>query len=356
LLLCYKPTRVFETQLNKRPEFNMPDILGLDIGGANLKAAHSGGAARTVPFALWKNPQGLSAAVRAVMAVMPPHDVLAVTMTGELCDCFTSKREGVDAILACVQDVAGRAPVRVWTTYGQFLRLQEARQEPLRVAAANWLAAASLAGRYAKDGAALYLDIGSTTTDIIELWNGKPVPSAWTDVDRLKWDELVYTGVRRTPVCALLGPKVAAEFFATTLDVYLVLGLIPEDEEDCNTADNRPAAKTWANARLARMLGGDGETVEEQEILQLAQQASDRQIAIIDEAIQQIRKRMPEPLHGIVISGSGEFLARQIVASYGFPVVSLGEQLGPQISEAICAYAVATLAKSENEYAESAIR
>ncbi len=242
------PARFFATRLNKRPEFIMPDVLGLDIGGANLKPRIRA-AARTVPFALWKNPAGLSAALRTLIALMPPHDVLAVTMTGELCDCFTCKREGVETILDSVQDVAGRTPVRVWTTHGQFFPLKDARQEPLRVAAANWLAAASFAGHYAMEGAALFLDTGSTTTDIIELWNGKPVPSAWTDVDRLKWDELVYTGVRRTPVCALLGPKVAAEFFATTLDVYLVLGLIPEDEEDCNTADNRPAAKTWASVR-----------------------------------------------------------------------------------------------------------
>jgi (4-(4-[2-(gamma-L-glutamylamino)ethyl]phenoxymethyl)furan-2-yl)methanamine synthase len=334
----------------------MPDVLGLDIGGANLKAAHSRGGARTVPFALWKNPQGLSAALRALISLMPPHDLLAVTMTGELCDCFTSKREGVEAILDSVQDVAGRMPVRVWTTHGQFLPLKDARQEPLRVAAANWLAAATFAGQYAQGCAALFLDIGSTTTDIIELWNGKPVASAWTDVDRLKWDELVYTGVRRTPVCALLGSKVAAEFFATTLDVYLVLGLISEDEEDCNTADNRPAAKPWASVRLARMLGGDGETVEEQEIVQLARQVMDRQIAIIDEAVQRIRKRMPEPLQAIVLSGSGEFLARKIVASFGCPVVSLGEQLAPQISEAICAYAVALLAKSYLEHNASAKR
>ena len=229
----------------------MPEVLGLDIGGANLKAAHSRGGGRTVPFALWKKPQGLTAALRELIALMPPHDLLAVTMTGELCDCFTSKREGVEAILDSVHDVAGRVPVRVWTTYGHFLPIQEARQEPLRVAAANWLAAASLAGHYANTGAALYLDIGSTTTDIIELWKGKPVPSAWTDVDRLKWDELVYTGTRRTPVCALLGPKVAAELFATTLDVYLVLGLIPEDEEDCNTADGRPVGSPGTELEFA---------------------------------------------------------------------------------------------------------
>jgi probable H4MPT-linked C1 transfer pathway protein len=324
----------------------MLEVLGLDIGGANLKAAHTRGDARTVPFALWKNPQGLTAAVRDLIRDMPPHDLVAVTMTGELCDCFASKREGVAAILDSVEAVAGRVPVRVWTTYGLFLPLREARGESLRVAAANWLAAAALAGSHAGPGGALHVDIGSTTTDIVELWNGKPVPSALTDMERLKCGELVYTGVRRTPLCALLGPRVAAEFFATTLDVYLALGLIAEDDEDCNTADGRLAGKRWAHIRLARMLGGDGETVDEMETTELAREAMGRQTQIITEAIEKICKRMAEKPQVFVISGSGEFLARTIVAPMEGRVVSLGERLGPLLSEAAGAYAVAMLARS----------
>src|SRR5207253_9300437 len=117
------------------------------------------------------------------------------------------------------------------------------------------------------------LDIGSTTTDIVELWRGRPVPSAWTDMERLKCSELVYTGVRRTPLCAVLGTSVAAELFATTLDVYLTLGLIPEDADDGNTADGRPATKHWAHLRLARMLCGDGDTVADKETRALARAA-----------------------------------------------------------------------------------
>src|SRR5947209_944518 len=74
-------------------------ILGLDIGGANLKAAHTSGVARTIPFALWKHPEGLAAELARLRAGMPPHDFLAITMTGELCDCFPTRRAGVAAIL-----------------------------------------------------------------------------------------------------------------------------------------------------------------------------------------------------------------------------------------------------------------
>jgi probable H4MPT-linked C1 transfer pathway protein len=232
----------------------------------------------------------------------------------------------------------------VWSTHGQFLPIKEARGESLRVASANWLAAAALAGSYAGDGAALFVDVGSTTTDVVELWQGKPVPGAWTDVERLKSGELVYTGVRRTPVCALPGPKIAAELFAATLDVYLTLDLLPEDDGDCNTADGRPATKPCAHVRLARMLGGDGDTVSEQETAALAREAMDRQTEQIGHAVDNIRRRMPEPPQAFVVSGSGSFLARRIVSSFGANVVSLDDRLGPQLSEAACAYAVAVLA------------
>ncbi|MFL6120051.1 helix-turn-helix domain-containing protein, partial [Actinophytocola sp.] len=101
----------------------------------------------------------------------------------------------------------------------------------------------------------------STTTDVIPLIDGRPVPAARTDPARLQSGELVYTGIRRTPVCALLGDLGAAEFFATTHDVYLILGMTPADPADRDTADGRPATLECAHARLARMVCGDAESV-----------------------------------------------------------------------------------------------
>ncbi len=160
------------------------NVLGLDIGGANLKAAHTDGRARSVPFALWKNPTALPDALRRLLGNMPPANVLAVTMTGELCDCFESKRQGVVAILDAVKETAGETPICVWQNDGRFVDLEEARQTPLPAASANWLALAAFAGRYAPKGPALLIDIGSTTTDIVPLRNGRPVPKGapiWSD-------------------------------------------------------------------------------------------------------------------------------------------------------------------------------
>jgi uncharacterized hydantoinase/oxoprolinase family protein len=139
---------------------------------------------------------------------------------------------------------------------------------------------------------------------------------------------------------------VAAEVFATTLDVYLALGLVPEDDNDRNTADGRPATRRSAHIRLARMLCGDADNVSDMETSELARAAMDRQRQCIGEALRSVLGRMPEPPKAIVISGSGEFLARSIVSSMTARIVSLGDLLGRAVSDAACAYAVALLAKA----------
>jgi probable H4MPT-linked C1 transfer pathway protein len=357
----------------------MQRVLGLDIGGANLKAAHTDGTARLRPFALWKQPNGLTAALRQLLGEMPAHDRLAVTMTGELCDCYETRRQGVLTILDAVEAISAGRPVAVWCAegpVGRMFPLAEARKVPLAAAAGNWLALAAYAGRFAPHGPALLLDIGSTTADLVPLSAGRPVPQARLDADRLRRGELVYTGVWRTPVCALLGGAVAAEWFATMLDVYLLLGELPESGST-DTADGRPATRPLAHARLARLLCADGENCPEKVTRQLAERAARAQRRLLGRALQRVLNQMPAPPQKIVLAGSGEFLGRQVLRDYSsqtlepvsktptrpkrqrragsslalqpgrgpaLPIISLADRLGPDLSTAACAYAVAVLA------------
>ncbi|HEY7328107.1 MAG TPA: hydantoinase/oxoprolinase family protein [Gemmataceae bacterium] len=323
------------------------DVLGLDIGGANLKAAHSSGRALSLPFALWKSSALLPAKLGRLFQDMPPFDALAVTMTGELCDCFESRRHGVLAILDAVTDASGQTPIHVWRNDGQFADVATAHETPLQVASANWLALATFAGRYAAKGPALLIDIGSTTTDIVPLFDGQPRPKGRTDQERLRYCELVYTGVRRTPLCALFGFRIAAELFATMLDAYLLLDYIPEDASDTNTADGRPATKACAEARIARMLCSDLETSTPAEYFGLAETVLDLQKMLVGVSIAQVARRLPALPQTALFAGEGEFLIRLALQSQqDIPpcrVVALSRELGPEISQAACAYAVAML-------------
>lgn len=316
-------------------------IVGLDIGGANLKAADGRGRAAQRPFPLWKHPERLTAELRELLGPFGPIDRVAVTMTGELCDCFASKSEGVRHILASVPGT-----FVVWTIDGQFASLETILADPLRAAASNWLALATYVGRHLPTGPGLLIDLGSTTCDLIPLLDGRPIPLGRTDPDRLASGELVYCGVRRTPLCALFGLELAAEWFATTEDVYVTLGDLPENPDRIDTADGRPVTKAFARARLARMECDEGWSPDRAR--DFASRARQRQVERIVRSVQRVVSRLPSPVSGIVSAGSGGFLIPAILAEAGLSGVShvsLSDRLGADLSTAACAHAVAVLAE-----------
>jgi probable H4MPT-linked C1 transfer pathway protein len=185
--------------------------------------------------------------------------------------------------------------------------------------------------------------------DIAPCWNGRPMPRARTDPERLAVGELIYTGATRTPVCALLSEGIASEFFATALDVGLVLGDIDEDSLDLSTADGRPATREAAHNRLAHLLCGDGDTVSAGQVEKLARAARRAQLRKIGIAIEAAIGRMAQPPEALICSGSGEFLIEQSIAerSQLTPIrrISLSSTLGPDMSTAACASAVMNLAQ-----------
>lgn len=330
-------------------------VVGLDIGGANLKAASSDGEAVDRPFPLWKRPHQLAAELRSLIAQLPSADAVAVTMTGELADCFKSKAEGVRKIVAAVEAATPRLPAVFWQTGGEFLTANEATELPQLVAAANWHALATFCGRIVPEGPGLLIDVGSTTTDLIPLRDGAVVAEGLTDLERLRACELVYTGAARTPICAF-GPSIrfgderqslAAEWFATTRDVYLILGDTPEAAGDLDTADGRPATILFARRRLARMFCADVEEVGEIAVESFAAAIAREQRARIEVALNQVLDRI-ERLPHILLAGSGSFVARQVVAGSsrlaGAEVSSLAEMFARRVSRSACAFAVARLA------------
>lgn len=338
----------------------VPAILGLDIGGANLKADSLAGVTRTFPFELWRRPAELGRALDELFASMPGFTILALTMTAELCDCFETKREGVARVLDSLEKTRGvrGAKIRVWQTDGRFVDPATARARPFQTAAANWLALAQWAGRLAPRGPALLIDVGSTTADLIPLRDGRPVPAGLTDSERLASGALVYSGARRTPVCALVEELpyrgqscgVAAEWFATTLDVYLTLGDLAEDLDDCRTADGRPASRLNARDRLARMVGADRECFDLADARTLAEIVADAQYARLVRAAERVSERLGAAPETVILAGSGEFLARRVAARFAaFSIrgISLEDTIGRERSKAACAHAVAILAAEE---------
>lgn len=329
--------------------------IALDVGGANIKAAHESGQARTLPFELWKRPDELSQVLAKLASTFPRAGRVALTMTAELCDCYPTKKVGVLTVLDAVRDAFPERPVHVWGTDGRFHGVPDVRQKPLVAAAANWLALAHVAAREVPEGPGVLIDIGSTTTDLIPLIDGRAAARGRTDTERLQTGELVYAGVRRTPICSLATELphrgrptgLAAELFASTLDVYLTLGEIASQPDDHSTADGRPATAWAARERLARMVGADHDSFSTDDAQAFAEAADACLMARLASAAERACLATVGQPRAAVVAGSGEFLARRLaprVLPPGGKVVGLEEAWGTLASSAGCAHALLVLA------------
>jgi (4-(4-[2-(gamma-L-glutamylamino)ethyl]phenoxymethyl)furan-2-yl)methanamine synthase len=330
--------------------------IGLDIGGANLKLADCTAFARQMPFAMWRQPDHLHEALVRLISDMPEFDAVALTMTGEMADCFETREEGVCRILEQVTRVIPASVIQVYSVDGHWLSVSKAARAPWRVAASNWKALATYTARWTAAERALLVDVGSTTTDIIAIADMKVLSTSTSDRERLVSGELVYTGIERSSVVGLVrdlvvhgqNTPVVNENFATTGDVNLILGYADESESDCDTADSRPKTRMCAAYRLARVVGEDGNTLSSQDIELMAEAVYEAQVDCICRAMSQVAKAFHgSPLDLIVFSGHGDFLIEDAIERnrWNFRRVKLSEKLGTKLSRCAPAHAVAVLAQ-----------
>ncbi len=339
------------------------NVIGCDIGGANLKLADSSGHCVSIAFPMWLKPDALASTLHEMLGAFQVSDdtYLAVTMTGELADCFATRREGVRQILLQVKHVFSYERIRIYAVGNHWLSTQQALATPWEVAASNWHALATWIGALDAQNVDLVLDIGSTTVDIIPMQPdacgySRPATPARTDRHRLELGQLVYTGLERTPVAAIVREvtvdgrncPVMAERFAISDDCYIALGLTPESPSDCDTADNRPRTKAHAHARLARMIGEDSETLSLAATQQISDQVIDAQATQVATAIARNLPHFVPSIEAANITavGHGRALAIRAIAKLkqSAPVVTwLAERMSPSAARCAPALAVANL-------------
>ena len=154
------------------------DVLALDVGGANIKAADGTGWTHTEPFAMWRDALRLADVLTRIARDVGPRRIVA-TMTGEIADCFAGRVEGVSHIvgaLAAAAEASGCGSPGIYRVDGRIVSPDDVATDPLSVAASNWHAVARLAASLVPHARALLVDIGSTTCDIVPLAGGRPAP------------------------------------------------------------------------------------------------------------------------------------------------------------------------------------
>jgi probable H4MPT-linked C1 transfer pathway protein len=346
-------------QLN---EERLEPTIGWDLGGIHLKAALCRGGVVCdvvqVPCLLWRGLDALDESFAALPEWAHRNARHAVTMTGELCDYFTSRREGVAALVRwAVEHLEGR--LRVYGGRAGFLSPDEADAAASDVASANWHATAALVGRHLP--AALLVDIGSTTTDLIPIVSGRPEARGYMDFERLATGELVYSGAVRTPLMALAervlfrGRQVGlmAEHFATTADVHRLLEDLPAEADQQEAADGRGKSIPETETRLARMIGCDRTDASSADWRQLASALAEAQLRRLQDSARQVLSATEIPGQAPVVGcGVGRFIATRLAERLDRGFVDLAELIAPDakagwVSSCAPAVAVALLAAEE---------
>jgi probable H4MPT-linked C1 transfer pathway protein len=334
----------------------MTTVIGWDIGGAHLKAARCTDgrldAAHEIATPLWRGLDTLEGAFAQMTQRLGPADAHAVTMSGECCDVFATRAQGVVGLA----EIAGRhlGPLRLYAGHQGFVG--EVGAHALAIASANWRASAEAAALHRPDG--LFLDIGSTTTDLIALVNGAVAAIGGDDASRLAAGELVYTGLTRSFVMAMaprapfagVWTPLMNEFFAAAADVRRTLGDLTEGADLQDTADGRAKTPAASRARLARMIGREAGDAPPQAWERLAAWFAEAQLRdICDAAFLRLSRGDVAQEAPVIAAGVGAALAREVARRLGRPSEKFEDLVGggASVSMAAPAAAVALLLARE---------
>ena len=334
-------------------------VAGFDIGGANTDLAiidFEDGEIKNIEvdfeyLPMWSNNDDLSQVLIELIENICPVceiDAVGISMTAELVDAYDTKKEGVLDVVKKCEDTFS-CPVAYVGVDGMMSKA-ETEESPLKAAAANWIATAQIATLISDN--CIFIDTGSTTTDIIPIKDGNECAIGKSDFDRSATGELVYTGTLRTNLASFLDKvelngkeyRVASELFAQTADVYMVLGLITEDDYVCDTFDGEGKSKLDCARRIARVVCADLEMLSMDDIVEMSEYIHQKQVEQIADGLKQVVET--QNLDLIVTTGLGkDILDKKAAELLGLKVKSMGDVLTDE--ECVVAPAVGTAVMME---------
>jgi probable H4MPT-linked C1 transfer pathway protein len=335
----------------------LSNTLALDIGGANIKATDANTRVSTRAFPLWKQWNDLPKVLEAIVMEHRPRRLVA-TMTGEICDCYPSRAAGVahivESLVTASNTVGCPEPPGVYLVDGRIVSADVAVEAWPLASASNWHAVARFAGTIAPDARVFLIDAGSTTTDIIPVDRGSPVPRCRDDAGRLLSGELVYTGMERTAVGSIVRRlphrgtwrPVASELFAESRDAWLTLGVLPVDHDFHETADGGPATRDAARVRLARMMLLEPQAFDGEDAKAAATWIANRQASHVARAACRVARSVGWVPEAVVISGHGDDLVNRALALTGWDTrrIAISDSIGLEGARVAPAWALALIA------------
>ncbi|MFW9879584.1 MAG: hydantoinase/oxoprolinase family protein [Candidatus Thorarchaeota archaeon] len=332
-------------------------LVGLDIGGANTKAALINFNNKTILnsfsyieyFPFWEKtkteiPEMLNNIIKKLIEMNDYHlesvDYFTITITAELSDAFQTKREGILTIIDALGKVFEKDKLKFISNIQTFMDYKDAKSKPYAIAASNWVSTALYLGHFVPE--CILIDGGSTTIDIIPIIESKPASMGDDDISRLMNHELIYTGGLRATIPSITHHvpykdkivRVSFEKFALISDVHRILNNISEKEYINDTADSRSKSLQDCYARLSRVICMDIETLSTDDLNTIANHIYQKQLDIVSREIKAFMEKLiircikfknnPK----FIITGlSADFLIRKSLINLGYQNISSYEQI-----------------------------
>ncbi|MEM4575881.1 MAG: hydantoinase/oxoprolinase family protein [Candidatus Nezhaarchaeales archaeon] len=332
-------------------------FLGIDIGGANIKASlfkvdnYFELKSVKLHYPIWiRGVNELPRAIEHVMSLLGCSNAnyVALTMTAELSDIFKDKREGVEKIIFNLKQVF--KDFKVIATDGSLLDPDDAVKRFMDVAAANWWCVGWFAAQL--NESCVVVDVGSTTTTITPVVKGRSAASGFNDLEKMSLGEIVYVGSLRTPVSSVVSAvpvngilcRVSSEYFANIGDVNILLGLLKEEEYDVGTPDGRGKSLEDCHYRLSRVVCGDGKMLKMLQTKIMASFIYNKVVEKVFEGLLQVLSKLASEDHFIDLgfaAGLGDFIALDAIKRAGLRGVLFREIIGRDNSIALTSSSLA---------------
>lgn len=322
-------------------------IIGLDIGGANTDCSIVEIKENKIIsmknyreyFPMWKNNDKLQKCLKNFCKNDSDIEIVCVSMTAELADGYESKKEGVKDISDKVMEVFKDKKV-FFVTFNGLKTYEELQKDLLSAAAANWIGTVDLI-KYICDNC-IFMDMGSTTTDIIPIKEFKESALGHSDLERLSTGELVYTGMLRTNLASIVhtvpvygrNTRVSSELFSISADIHRVLGNITEEDYTCNTPDGNKKDILSCKRRISRLVCADLDTLKDEEIINLAEYIYKKQLDQITTALSEVVERTKIDTVVIVSIGKGN-LCEKAAKNLKLNIISLDKYISKKASNVL---------------------
>ena len=340
--------------------------LGWDIGGAHIKLSTikpNSFSFNIYKCNLWKSTDLLKKILHSVCRKYKRgfNIINVITMSGEMCDIFDSRNQGVKHILEIFKNI--NKENYVFSTKKPFFFKLSKKINPESISSANWFATAKFLET--KVNNAIAVDVGSTTTDIIVIKKGVCINKNYSDFSRLQSSELIYMGILRTPIHAVTkeiysGQKkfsIIPENFSNMSDVYRILSDIKPKIDYSENCDSKNKSYRNSLVRFSRIIGFDYHSKNERIVINLAKKIKLYQKNFLMQKITYTLQQHFQSKESVNIIGIGigsfliEEISKKIKMSYkdfnsfcqgGRKQLFLPSDIAP-------AYSISTLFKLRNE-------